>query len=118
MSEIPPSPSAAPAAPAPAQRKFPTWAIVIGVVALVCVCVGCVGVIVAANSPFGAGAMAGGQLVFICMEKVNDNATCSAWANTVSSTPEFNTCINDLFAANNFNGNTLYACLEDAGVGP
>src|SRR5690348_11049013 len=100
MSDVPSAPSAAPPAPAPAQRKFPTWAIVVGVVVVVCGCVGCVGAYLVANSPFGAGALAGGQLVIICNQKTNDQDRCTAWANTVSQEPGFTTCVNDLFADN------------------
>ena len=118
MSEMPPPSMPAPAAPAPAKRSLPTWAIVIGVVALLCICVGCVGVFLVANSPMGTGAMAGGQLTFICLEKTNDSNRCSEWAQQVVNTREFNTCVADLLTDNNLTGEALYACLDDKGVGP
>lgn len=119
MSEIPPpSFNAPPAAAAPAQRKFPVWAMVVIGLVVLCLCATCIVGVLLANGPMGQGAMAGGQLPFICQQQGYDSQTCGTWAQTVSSTPEFTTCVNDLLTAGNLNGDALFTCLVDAGVGP
>jgi hypothetical protein len=117
MAEMPPPYNAAP--PAPAPRRFPTWAIIVIVVLLLCLCAMCL-IVVIISTPAIRGGAAGGQLVFICMEKNPDLGAegCGEWSQEVVKEEEFTDCATELSVDGTVSGETLYACLEEAGVGP
>lgn len=122
MTETPPPNFGAPPPPpaAPAKRRIPVWVWIVGGAALLCVCVVCAVVVVLPGIPAFSGAMAGGQLVFKCTDSHPDLGSqgCNTWVQQVVNTPEFQTCISDLISQGNLDGDTLYNCLEEKGVGP
>ena len=119
MTEMPPPNYTAPPAAAPAKRKIPVWAIIVGVVALLCVCGACA--VFASPAIFGGvmGGVAGGQLPQKCQDNTDLGVEeCSAWTQTVVSEPEFQTCVQELMGQGSLDADALYNCLVENGVGP
>jgi hypothetical protein len=118
MSEMPPSYAAPPPA-APAKRKIPTWAIIVGVLVLLCACGACALFALPGLSGGFSGGLAGAQLPSKCEANTDLSAEdCAAWTQGVVSDPAFTSCVQDLTAQGSLNADTLYSCLVDNGAGP
>jgi hypothetical protein len=109
--EPPPYFATRPSPAAPRKGRNRTGMIVVGVLAVLCLC----GVCAVITSP----AISAVYLPFKCQENTGLSLQeCTLWTQELLNRSEYPACVNELVSQRSLNADSLYNCLVENGVGP